>query len=283
MACHGSGVVTSKVCADCHPGGFTIAHPAPPAAHTAPTGGCVKAGCHVANVATVHTTPTAGHPVPVGCDACHSAGVTPRLTCTNAACHGAGAFPPGHPAPAAIHTSPDDCTDLCHFTNVATQHTTATEKHPVPPGCVACHDTGVTASLTCATCHSSGTYHQQATAAHFVSNSCNGSSCHNNDVSVIHVKNSVQKCVACHAAGVDPSVKGTDCAQCHSDSAGHPHPNCTGCHPGSHYWGYNPGPLFGGSCSDCHGEPFQPLSWGTTWNHPGCNEHCHTESSCDCH
>jgi hypothetical protein len=260
-ACHNGNTPTLE-CATCHAGGFTPAHPAPIDKHTADsTISCTQASCHGTNVAVIHTTQvthTDGTTAP-GCIACHADNKTPSLVCGD--CHGAG-FPANHPAPPAAHTSTDACTGLCHDANVATIHTTATPSHPVPPGCVACHDGVKTPATVCANCHTPGTYHASASSKHAVSNTCTRTGCHSSgDVSVIHVKNGVQMCVDCHAVAVDPAVKGTDCTQCHPGGADHTasHAECNSCHADLYH--YNPATIGTGDCLSCHNQ-------GGTWAHP---------------
>jgi hypothetical protein len=254
-ACHTGGLPTYN-CATCHFGGFTTAHPAPADLHGPAQGWCVKSGCHDTNVATIHTTQLPGGPTPPDCDACHAAGKTPSLVCSGSGCHPL-AVPNSHTAPAPAHTSTDGCVGLCHNANVATIHATGT----TPPGCYACHQYGKAHSLTCADCHSVGTYHAGAAGYHAVSNACTG--CHGTDVSVIHVKNSVQHCEACH---VSPNPT-TDCAVCHGSGSDHTasHGSCNGCHGSLEH---GAGPTIGVSgCTSCHGQ-------GGTWNHPWEDCHC---------
>jgi len=250
-ACHTGGIAV-KTCSNCH-GGFTPAHPAPAAKHTAPTGTCVKSGCHGTDVAALHNL------APTQCDSCHGEGKTPSLTCST--CHGAGGFPPNHPAPVAKHaiTGNGCVSSACHASaNGATIHDAA------PTKCDACHGAGKTPSLVCTTCHTASVQvlHPTAAGVHGVGNSCTGGSCHKTDVSLIHVKGGVNKCGACHATGVTAT---TNCSTCHTGGADHTaqHGSCNGCHGGDH-WG---GPYVGtGECSSCHGQ-------GGSYTHPGTG--CH--------
>jgi len=284
-ACHASNKLPSKVCANCHAADFAPPHPAPMPEHATPVLSCTKVGCHVqTSVALIHVRDGVGR-----CIACHIDGAELTLTCTEARCHGTGAFPPTHPAPEAIHLSSDNCTTGCHQTSpgkadVSKIHVTAdTVKH-----CGACHTGTGQAVKTCASCHTTGTFHLEAAVSHAVggdSIACTGAGCHSTDVSLIHVRAGVDKCLqACHSAA-DPAIKGTTCSNCHSITSGHPHPACDGCHAagGGNHYGYGTSPIAGRACTNCHGTPFQPLTWNGNWGHQGCNEHCHTESSCDCH
>jgi hypothetical protein len=264
-ACHNNTGYPSLNCQGCHFSDFTTQHPAPAEKHTTSAANaqwCTNAGCHDKNLAIAHTkTPDA-----IGCAACHAPGKTLNLDCSTSGCHPAS-VPNNHPAPTVAHTSTDGCTTLCHTSNVATLHATGS----FPPGCIACHAYGKTHSTTCSQCHSSGTYHTAAAVKHTAPVvSCTATGCHTQgDVSLIHVKNSVQHCEACHAAGKTPT---TDClnAACHATfSGGHvqSHFNeCNNCH-----WngGHNSGPSIGDQyrpCLDCHNK-------GGAWQHPyvGCH------------
>lgn len=89
-ACHNGDPLTI-VCDTCHDDYATI-HPAQGAAVHTVTGFCYSSGCHVStganksDVALIH----ASWANPPGCAACHEPGVTPKLTCFDSACHGAG-------------------------------------------------------------------------------------------------------------------------------------------------------------------------------------------------
>jgi hypothetical protein len=207
-ACHAAGKTPSLVCSTCHVGGFTIAHPAPAAAHTV-TGTidteCVKSGCHGAVVVTIHFAEWPGHTVP-GCTACHATGKTPSLVCAN--CHFATLA--DHTVPTLPHTAAaNDCTP-CHGDQVATIHVKNSVRQ-----CQACHaNPDHTPTTVCTTCHTSGTYHANAAASHNVSTSgCTGTAtgCHPTDVSVTHTP-TTKSCQNCHASGQTPT---TACLTCH--------------------------------------------------------------------
>ena len=62
-------------------------------------------------------------------------------------------------------------------------------------------------TLLCTQCHASGAYHTRMPSLHAISNGCTtGAGCHTSgDLSVIHTKQLVQHCEACHAEGKTPS------------------------------------------------------------------------------
>jgi hypothetical protein len=241
--------------------------------HATPALSCTKVGCHVqTSVALIHVRDGVGR-----CEACHVEGATLTLTCTAAApCHGSGAFPPTHPAPEPIHLSSDSCTSVCHQTS--TGKSDVSKLHVGPDQskhCSHCHTGSGTAVKTCATCHTPGTYHADAAVRHAVAvpNPCIGSGCHVTDASVIHRKDGQDRCIACHAIGVDASIKGTVCTNCHTGGVSHVSAHddeCNNCHGDSHWEGVPP-TIGTGDCQDCHGNP------GTIYRHP--NVDCHG----DCH
>lgn len=231
-ACHKAGTTPVLTCVTCHPGGFTPAHPAPAAAHTAPAGSCVTAGCHVADAAGPHTK--IGGP---GCAACHKTGTTPTLVCVS--CH-SGDVAALHPNAAASHASPaSSCVKAgCHVSDVVAVHGA-----PGGPGCIACHTLGKTPSVVCGSCHLGHgfTLHTGFAAAHSAPvSTCVLGGCHAPDVVYlhgagnggtgctachpVHAPAGSPGCAACHAAGKTPSI---GCADCHSTDLRIVHPLAT--------------------------------------------------------
>ncbi|MGB4441298.1 MAG: hypothetical protein WBJ62_03630, partial [Coriobacteriia bacterium] len=92
--CHGVDKTPTTNCetAGCHVGGYAGYHPAEGVAPHRVTGYCYNAGCHVSTTSNVSDAAMihASWANPPGCAACHAPGVTPTLTCFDAACHGAG-------------------------------------------------------------------------------------------------------------------------------------------------------------------------------------------------
>jgi len=182
------------------------------ASHTLDTSSCAGPGgpCHSMNVAVIHNTPTTAHPAPKGCTTCHGRTTAPfALTknCLTTGCHsggtgGGGSFPPGHPAPAALHTSTTTDCISCHGATVNTIHTT----------CARCHDVGKpTPTTVCTTCHLTGNYHTNINAWHYSP----GGSCHG-QTGDLRDWHSSRPCSICHYPGANLWPNMT-CGDCHSD------------------------------------------------------------------
>jgi hypothetical protein len=301
MACHDGAHPVSKVCSACHFSDFTTEHPCPPADHTAQTGACVKAsGCHGTNVVTIHAN------TPLVCGSCHGNpdGHPASLDCQGA-CHFSD-FLTQHSAPATAHAAPaGTCVSTgtgCHAANVATLHATATARHPNPPSCAACHaNADHSASLTCAVCHDVGTYHAWAADTHRRASACIGSGCHDQDVTVIHVKSPVQHCEACHTTGgaADPAktcenchsggsggggtfppghpappslhTSSSSCISCHDSNVANVHSTCARCHDGVR----TPSTV----CENCHSAGSYHGSMNTAHANAYYNEDCHCGST----
>ncbi len=278
-ACHSPGKTPSLVCSTCHVGGFTIAHPAPAAAHTV-TGTidaeCVTSGCHLATVVTIHFADWPGHAIP-GCTACHATGKTPSLVCST--CHFATLA--DHVVPVIPHTAAANTCTPCHTDQVAKIHV----KDGVSK-CQACHaNPDHTPTTVCTTCHTTGSYHANAASSHDVSASgCTGTAvgCHPVDVSVTHAP-TTNSCQNCHVAnGPTPTTTCTTCHATHHDGASAKHAvaaagcNVAGCHPtdvsaihvktGVQH------------CEACHGPGVTPSTTCSTC-HPAAD---HTAAHADC-
>jgi hypothetical protein len=273
-ACHNNTGYPSLNCQGCHFSDFTTQHPAPAEKHTTSALNaqwCTNSGCHDKNLAIAHTKTQDA----IGCAACHAPDKTLNLDCSTSGCHPAS-VPNNHPAPVVAHTSADGCTTLCHTSNVATLHAVPAGTGVTPPGCIACHAYGKTHSTTCSQCHASGTYHGASASKHAVANTCTAANCHSSgDVSLIHVKNNVQHCEACHGPTKTPKLNCSDAA-CHGAFAGDhtsSHAECNNCHYDPSHWDWAAQNVGDGStpCLSCHGTP------GAVWHHPDldCHGSCH--------
>jgi hypothetical protein len=253
-ACHGAiaPAPASFVCSDCHTlhdltalhaallplgdatmtingnaygtTGCTQCHAMPADLRTLHGGDC--ATCHNTSAATLATwnNTTCGQTI----HACHSVNST-----TTIAYHGTS----GSILDATHTADATGCAGLpgCHSTDVAVIHTTSVPGGPAtPPGCGACHATGVTPSTDCADCHTSPAPHDLvalhaatiATTAITItaggaSVSFTCSDCHtSSDLRDIHN----QDCATCHTENVDTTLGGAwahGCAQgnCHEGTA----------------------------------------------------------------
>jgi|GEM_PF-2456946 len=256
----------SGLCADCHQAGGAapVRHKAIDTAHTS-NSSCSSAGCHVSDLRVVHQGATNG------CQTCHSADSVPTTSeCTS--CH---ASP--HPDLAAAHTEnePVECAD-CHLLVLPDEHARSTSSSS-PRGCQNCHplSSGFVSTKTCVDCHAAGKSapvpHAAADAAHAVSASCTGSSCHAGDLRTLH-QGTANGCKTCHGTSQVPTTK--ECSGCHPSS---PHvvrepyrDSCANCHdiggPGQNL--HDKHVNRGYACGECHGA-----------SAPGCaNGSCHEHS-----
>jgi hypothetical protein len=213
-ACHAADKTPSMACASCHPGGANVVHASAAVAHTAWSATCVTALCHLSDVTAVH-----GAADGPGCPACHAAGRTASTSCS--ACH-PGAIDVLHPRIGSAHSAPiDGCVSaVCHVRDVTALHGAAGG-----PGCGACHEAGVTTTISCASCHPGDLTprHTSATAAHTAaaSNRCVAAACHGAGVAALHGKTGGPGCAACHGPGKTAS---TVCSPCHSTDLVAVHP-----------------------------------------------------------
>ena len=239
-------------CEACHGSDFTVVHTTTEATNghavTTPiqtNNTCFYTPCHGTNVLTDHSVALPGGPTAHGCASCHGANAhaphvdaiaTPEsshtvyVTTVNCSqCHPTGINVHTNPAIPAAHVTTNGCssvnTTFCHGTNVADIHATKKPTGTIaPPGCVACHATGVTPSTDCAHagCHDGITMpldpHTVTTLpAHVIATdpalfSCVSSGCHSGDVATVHtVWIAPAGCVACHAPGRTPSNNCVDC------------------------------------------------------------------------
>lgn len=241
--CHAPGRTASTQCGTCHIAGQF--HSGAPTTHAAGAVSCAVEGCHPNDVSAVHENGPK-------CVACHAAGKTPTTQCGTVGCHPAGKSP-AHDGTAIAHTvvASSCVTSVCHATSVVTVHASG-------PGCAACHSAGAVPSTTCGNvgCHPGGTLaqHPQTAGKHTTADSCgsgDSGACHASDVTVIHVKDGVQRCSACHAVGVTPS---TDCSTCHHDKhldVSAPHAATYPCAaPQCHASGVTE--IHKGKCAACH-------------------------------
>jgi len=246
---------TLATCESCHPAGFPTIHADGNAPHVVASGDVSTCGtgngasCHDGNAVAIHEDGP-------GCTACHEPGeaTPPTVSCTQSGfgCHTAGLNV--HPVLPEAHITANTCATgnsaACHSSNVATIHTSGA----TPPGCIACHGTGITPSADCdaSGCHD-GTEMpvnpHVAVAAHTVpASGCFNSNCHSTDVSLIHggaVVTPRPGCADCHNSEVTAS---TDCDEvCHTNLNGpeDPHNSVFGATPTAHH-------IDPPACTTCH-------------------------------
>lgn len=228
-ACHSTSA-TSKtiVCAECHgASAIPTLHASAESSHTAPVGTCVKSACHGSNVLTLHASGP-------GCAVCHGRGApSATLDCATTGCHS--------PNPNTVHASAavshvahaGYCVRSgCHAGDLTTIH----DGGGNGIGCMACHETGQTASGTCTDCHpatqalvhaSSDTSHTagQTTCAGYAV----GSPCHRGRVDTLH-RLAPNGCLTCHAQDKTPTL---ECATCHVGSIAPVHASAEDTHTAS--------------------------------------------------
>jgi hypothetical protein len=282
-------------CEDCHTTSFAVLHATGNSPHNVVlTNTCVTPVCHDRDASVSHVT-SAGPDVTVipGCTgSCHQAGKTlqPGIpSCTIAGCHPTGVAV--HPGVAASHASTNTCAagGSCHGTDVAIIHTTQLPGGTIaPPGCIACHNTGVVASTNCQAtgCHDGITLPANPHAGVPVPQhsqyigGCMSASCHSTDISLIHgggVSSKRPGCSDCHSASQSPTLasvvasygttwnSSAPCATCHpslNSPSTDPHVLITSNDPNGHH-----STSTGLVCSQCHDQ----TSGLKACNTPGCH------------
>jgi hypothetical protein len=268
-ACHEAGQTPSTTCANCHAGDDENIHRFGDSSHGASANyGCVSEKCHLTDVSSIHNAENGP-----SCLACHTAGVTPGTTCATVGCH-LGDQTARHATRAGTKhdIAAGGCvTTGCHGTTAGGVNAAAL--HAGGPGCVACHSTGVTASLVCANCHSTdlnqvhthgSAYHTAPVSGCDVATRNGVGPCHGLNVVALHGVAGGPNCAACHAPGVNPTARCSDChtgaywGEVHTPDTSHDlnHGTCVTieCHPGdaASIHPLNSPANDGPSCSPCH-------------------------------
>lgn len=288
LPCHAVGETPSVVCADCHePKESLNTHPLMPTKHDATGESCVAAGCHDTDVSVIHDIPLIDGTA-VGCAACHAEGVTPSTVCAD--CH--GDYTVYHPAQGAtVHRVTGFCYNTgCHVSTASNVSDVGLihASWANPPGCAACHATGVTPTLTCfdAACHGAGGATMDSThayahpsAAGELSEGCTISECHGTtDVLLIDPGHAGCSCHTYDSAHLNEIIGAgkmgdyAECMDCHSspfegDPAVHPY------HIGDHdAVTANVAGTNSEACVACHGNDVMAVAPG---EHAGCSCHAH--------
>lgn len=291
--CHGSAVTPSMNCAasQCH---GSVAHSTHVVIGSSSAGAetCTQATCHGANVLAPHAS----------CASCHASSNPAILAVVQAggatceSCHTAG-YPTIHVAGNAPHVwnNVACATSTCHPSNLATVHTTWNDK----PGCIVCHDEGVTPSAVCENCHDNlATVHDYSHAAlssELAANSAGCVSCHGDQIlNVLPAGNPVTGVkehvgCTCHAYGeVDEQVACEDCHVKPMDASA-PYPYHVGDHASLEA---SIAGTTSSACVSCHGTNLLDVDAGSMHldgEHKGCLCHAYGEATAentecaDCH
>lgn len=293
--CHAPSRTASLDCSGCH----VAAHGDIAAAHTVPEGGCIVQDCHTTDVTSLHRANCSrchatGRTASTVCSNCHGEAqhrtvpghIATLTTCVISGCHVSNAVDIHHEHRCAACHAPDktpstNCSLTCHTGDLTTIHVTekhdasgvgscvsaychgmdAARVHSTGPGCSACHRSGRTPTLDCATCHTAdlSVVHEDGDGKHDAPDStCVVEGCHPKSVFVLH--DAALSCASCHWTGEGLTLT---CAECHgadltelhsSADTSHTAPidtGCikTGCHAESNVAALHaPGPR----CAACH-------------------------------